>query len=200
MFTLLRATMLMMIGMTIGLLLSLAFTSKPMSGPSPQPTIHSEHAPRIEGVRDLSTLLTTRLDLCDVEFAQLDGYSGDASAALLVRGQAELGIDLTLATLTDVDPVHHSAVLHLPTPAVVTVSVDQAKSTLVAIEYHGLWWLRPQPQTTAMLWQRAFIDAQVQMRHLASAEEQIQHAQVHAGDVIHAWSVPLEWRIEVRWE
>ena len=55
----------------------------------------------IERLSEVSQLLTLKLDLADVLVSRIDGYTGGVEAALLVKGDVCLGVDLSQARFQD---------------------------------------------------------------------------------------------------
>src|SRR5439155_5241093 len=65
----------------------------------PAAVSHSDPAPTLERVRELSSLVTTVADVSDVLVTRVAGRTGSVEAVLLVRGDAELSVDLERARL-----------------------------------------------------------------------------------------------------
>jgi hypothetical protein len=184
---------------SLGALLGWWLGAQPLAAPSSQSMTSTSQAPRLEQVRELATLLTTRLELSDVQLVELRGVSGGLNGAWIIRGSADLGVDVNQAQLAEVDQATRTATLHLPEPAVTSVSLDHEQSRLISLHYEGLWWLRPQPATASAAWTRAHRDAQVQFRRLASSDAQRERARLRAEAVIGDWCGRLGWRIRVIW-
>src|SRR5436309_2155131 len=74
-----------------------------LAGPAPAPAaqrvLHEHTGPSLERVRELSSLVTTRLDVADVQETKISGYTGAVRAVLLVKGDVLLSVDLTKAKL-----------------------------------------------------------------------------------------------------
>src|SRR5512138_2245362 len=83
----------------------------------PAAVSHSAPAPTLERVRELSSLVTTVVDVSDVLVTRVAGRTGSVDAVLLVRGDVEMSVDLGRARLDRVDHAARRGVLVLPPPA-----------------------------------------------------------------------------------
>lgn len=168
---------------------------------STPPAPSSSHAgPTVEQVRALSTLVTTRVDVADVVETRLEGYTGGARAALLVKGDFLLGTDLARARFESVDPVGRTAVLLLAQPDVTSPRLDHERTRLFAIDQRGLWRVVPgDGGIPEALVNRAYRDAQ---RFVAAAggEPSLRpRSRRQAEEVLGAFFHATGWHVEVRW-
>jgi hypothetical protein len=163
-------------------------------------TASSSHAITIDEIRTLSTLLTRRVELADVCVTRIDGYLGSVEAALLVRGgHVDLGVDLDAGDLHIVDSSNHVATLRLPTPHVVTTSLDHSRTRFVMLGYSGVWRINPQPAPARGVVEQALASAQEQFAEAGREPAQIEAARRHVETVVTAWARTLGWNVRVEW-
>jgi hypothetical protein len=65
-------------------------------------------------VQSLSSLVTSRVEVSDVVITKLSGYTGGIEAAVLLRGDFELGVDLSGAKFESMDRAEQSFVRPQP--------------------------------------------------------------------------------------
>jgi hypothetical protein len=103
------------------------------------PPVKTMSAPTIEQLKPLAELMTHRVVVTDALTVSLSGYTGDLRAAVIVRGDAIITVDLTEARIEDVDQQARTAVIVLPPPKVVSARVDHDHTYVFSIESSGLW-------------------------------------------------------------
>src|ERR1700721_2003454 len=121
----------------------------------------------IEEVHQLSSLVTTRVDVADVQITQINGYFGGVKAAILIKGDFLLGVDLSQAKFEKIDPTAKTAVLILPQPSVTSPRLDQARTRIFAIDDNGLWLLAPGDTDTTAVINRGYEQAQAYIANSA---------------------------------
>jgi hypothetical protein len=156
--------------------------------------------PTIEQVQALSCLVTQRVDVADVQETRLEGYMGGMKAALLVKGDFLLGVDLSKAKFESVDPAGHRAVLVLPQPRVTSPRLDQDRTRLFTISESGLWLIAPGagPTSTALI-NRAYRDAQHLIAGACDEPSLMIRGRQQAERVLKAFFDAVGWTVEVRW-
>ncbi len=153
----------------------------------------------IEAVQGMSSLVTLRVQVSDVQFTEIRGYTGSIRAALLVRGEVELGTDLSRAQLVDVDSVKRTATLVLPRPTLHTAKVDLAKTRLVALSKRGLWWIVPGTDAEEAVVFRAYREAEQAMAAAGRRPELEVQAERQAETTLKHFAEGQSWQIGVRW-
>jgi hypothetical protein len=98
--------------------------AKPRPGEAP-----AASPPTVEQVRRLSSLVTTRVEIADVQETAVEGYTGGIRV-MLVRGDFLMGVDLSQARFESVDTVARTATLLLPAPRAASPRVDHARTRL----------------------------------------------------------------------
>jgi hypothetical protein len=155
--------------------------------------------PTIEQVRSLATLLTHRVDVADVQRTTLAGYSGGVSAALIVKGDVQVGVDLGRATFESIDHAARRATLVLPPPMVGTPRVDHARTRLWAITHQGLWQVVPGDRAAVSVVNHAYEQAQRMIGTAADRPELIERSRQQAEGVLKTFFAALGWDVTVRW-
>ena len=196
--TVLVAVMGSVVGLTAGLLVDRLIVSSRAQG-TDSATLASTHALTIQDVRSLSVLLSNRIDVADVCVTRIDGYLGGAEVAVLVRGQIDLGVDLDGAGFSAMDAVRRTATLRLPSPKVVSATIDHQRTRIVALTYSGLWQLNPQSGPAMAVVDRSLADTQRLLERLGSGPELNARSKQQVERVIQSWGQSLQWSIEVRW-
>jgi hypothetical protein len=159
----------------------------------------SQGEPTIEQIQSLATLLTSRIDVADVQRTTLAGYSGGVSAALIVKGDVQVGVDLSRARLESVDIATRRAVLILPPPTVGMSRVDHERTRLWAISHQGLWQIVPGERASVAVVNQAFHEAQQMIGRVAEQPELIEHSRQQAQAVLKTFFAALDWEVNVRW-
>lgn len=178
----------------IGLLLWLPW-HKPTTG------LTDSHAGiTIEQVQALSMLVTTRVEVADVQEVRLSGYTGSTHVAVLVKGDLLLGTDLGSAKLDNVNQEKRTATLILPKPAVRSPRLDHQRTRVFNISETGLWLIAPGGNdVSALVLERAYALGQ---RHVAKAGHDrglIERSKRQAEQVLATFFGVLGWQVEVRW-
>jgi hypothetical protein len=162
-------------------------------------SVHS--GPTIEQVQALSCLVTTRVSVADVLETHLDGYTGGVKAAMLVKGDFLLGVDLSRARFESVDDKARTAVIVLPQPQVTSPRLDHEHTKVFAVLQSGLWQMTPGGgQTSGEVIDRGYRDAQ---RFVATACDDptwMSRSRQQAEHVLAAFFEATGWSIKIRWD
>lgn len=155
----------------------------------------------VERVQALSSLVTARVDVADVQETRVDGHTGGARAALLVKGDFLVGTDLSRARFESVDQSARTAVLVLPQPQVNSPRIDHERTRVFAVTETGLWQVTPgDGQTSAAVIQRGYRDAQRYIAGAAGDPSLLARSRQQAEHVLGTFFAATGWRITVRWE
>ena len=114
----------------------------------------------LEQIEPLGELVMLHVDVSDVIVTDLHGYTGGVTAALLVKGDLFLGTDLSRAHFDLIEVQHHTALLILTPPRVVTSRIDHDHSRIVALWRHGLWDCVPGERPEEAAIERGYAEAQ----------------------------------------
>jgi hypothetical protein len=154
----------------------------------------------VERVQALSVLTTLKVDVADAVVTELRGHAGGTKAALIVRGDYAIGVDLSAARLTDVDQQARTAVLTLPPPRVQYVRLDHERTRLLGVWSSGLWTITPgggDADVAAL--NAAYRDAQRLVAAAAGEQDVLGRAKRQAEQVLGTFFTALGWTVEVRW-
>jgi hypothetical protein len=157
--------------------------------------------PTIEQVQALSCLVTTRVDVADVQETHLDGYTGGAQVAMLIKGDFLLGVDLSQARFESVNNAARTVVLVLPQPQITSPRLDHERTKVFRVNQSGLWQIAPGGgQTSGDVIDRGYRDAQ---RFVAAASNDpsfIGRSRQQAEQVLVAFFNAMGWKVTLRWD
>lgn len=156
-------------------------------------------APTIEQVRDLSELVTTSVEVADVQLTDLRGWTGGVRVAMLVRGQYLLGTDLGQARFEAVDASNRTAVLVLPPPRATNPRLDHDRTRLFAVSPYGVWQIVPSNWAEVAGVNAALVEAQASITSAANGGAQMAAARRQAESVVRSFSRAIDWNVTVRW-
>ena len=154
----------------------------------------------VERVQALSVLTTLKVDVADAVVTELRGHAGGTKAALIVRGDFTVGVDLSAARLSAVDDKARTAVLTLPPPRVQSVRLDHERTRLLGIWSSGLWAITPgggDGDVAAL--NAAYRDAQRFVAAAANDPELLARARRQAEQVLTAFFAATGGTVEIRW-
>lgn len=164
---------------------------------TPRPAYASTSAaPRIEDVRTLARLAVLRVRVADV----IEGSTRGARAAVIVKGDGDISLDLDAIELHAVDPDARTATIRLPRPRPDRPRVDHEATRIFELRTTGLASLNPFADPRADLLHDAMRAAQAQIAALIDDAQLIARAQEQAEAVLIAfyrqmgWTVTIEWR------
>ena len=155
--------------------------------------------PTVEQVRQLASLVTTRVEVADVQETVVEGYTGGMRVALLVRGDFLMGVDLSQAKFESVDASARTATLVLPAPRAASPRVDHARTRLFEVRDEGLWVVVPGDGGRSRVVDRAYGRAQRAVGEAATDPALVQRSKLQAEQVLTAFFGALGWTIRVRW-
>src|SRR5947209_13443372 len=101
------------------------------------------HPLTLERIQTLSVLTTLRVEVADARVTEIAGYTGSIKAVLVIRGEVDIGVDLSKAQFESVDESAHSVTLLLPQPSVHSAHLDQQRTKLIGVWPTGLWSVVP---------------------------------------------------------
>jgi hypothetical protein len=152
----------------------------------------------IQQIQQLSSLVTTKVDVADVQDTQIKGYLGGVKAVILIKGDFLLGVDLSLAKFEKIDSVAETAVLVLPQPSVTSPRLDQARTRIYAIDDSGLWLIAPGDVEKTVVINHAYEQAQNYIESAGKDQELIERSRHQAGNVLTAFFRAVGWTVKIR--
>jgi Protein of unknown function (DUF4230) len=155
--------------------------------------------PSIRHITELADLLTLRLDVADVLVSRIDGLTGGVQVAVLVKGDVNLGVDVSEARFERVDQARRTAVLVLPAPSASSARVDHDRTRLFALSTDGLWTITPGTSDYTAVVNRAMIQAQDLVVSAAQNNDADERARRHAEILLGAFFHSIGWQVQVRW-
>jgi hypothetical protein len=156
--------------------------------------------PTIEQVQALASLVTQRVTVVDAQETTLAGHLGSAKAALLVRGDFLIAVDLSQARLELVDHATRTATLILPQPHVDQPRVDHDRTRLILLSESGLWAITPGDGRTApWVINRAYADAQGFVAQAAGDPSLLAKARQQAQSVLGTFFGAMGWTVRIHW-
>ena len=182
----------MMIGSVLGSLATMAWDRR-----TPVDTLHAY--PSIQNISELADLLILKLDVADVLVSRIDGLTGGTQVAVLVKGDVNLGVDISQARFERVDPVQRTAVLVLPAPSASSARVDHGRTRVFALSTDGLWSIVPGTMDYKTAVNRAMGEAQDLVASAAQNNDADERARRHAAVLLSAFFHSIGWHVQVRW-
>jgi hypothetical protein len=165
-------------------------------GAAPAPVQLASVGPRIEDVRRLARLAVLRVQVADV----IEGRSAGAEAAVFVRGDADLVVDLEQVEIVERDEAARVATVVLPRPHAERARVDHDRTRLYTLRETGLAAWNPFADARPVLLADAMRAAQEAVARAVRAEEFVVQAQQQAETLLRRYGGALRWDICVRWE
>ena len=152
--------------------------------------------PRIEDVRRIAKLAVLRVQVADV----IEGHNGGGRALVLVKGDADMAIDLDQIRVTERDDTRRSAVLSLPQPRPERPRVDHERTRIYEVEKTGLAALNPFADPRMDLLEDCMRAAQASVEQAVSAPDFATRAQEQAESLLGAYYGEIGWHVTVRWQ
>ena len=146
-------------------------------------------------------MTTLKIDVADAQVTELQGYTGNIKAVLLIKGDVSIGVDLSAARFEQVDETSHRALLILPQPKVQSVRLDHEKTKLIGVWPAGLWQIVPGGQdadTVAI--NAAYRDGQRAVSMVAQDAAMLERSRGQVQSVLKTFFSALGWDVEVRWQ
>jgi hypothetical protein len=195
----LRAVACLAVGAAAGWLLAAGRAGEPAPGPAAAAAAHRHAGPTLERLAELSELVALTVDVADVQQTRVDGRVGGIAAVLAVRGDVQVGVDLSAARFEAVDAAARTATLAAPDPAASRPRLDHGRSRVVAVRSDGLWAVTPGDRMHAVVTDRAWAEAQRTVAAAAADPAVVARARGHAERVLRAHFAAVGWDVRVRW-
>ncbi len=153
----------------------------------------------LEQVQELSELVTTRVQVADVQETAIRGYLGGRRVLLVVRGDLLIGVDLSRARFEAMDPQGRTAVLVLPQPRVISARLDHEHTRIAADESEGVWTVVPGDAGRTATANRAYVQAQRFLAAAAVDGHLIEASKRQAERVLRSFFGGIGWTVDIRW-
>lgn len=159
------------------------------------PEIQSS-GPRIEEVRRLARLAVLRVQVANV----IEGRTRGARAAVLVKGDCDIAVDLDQIEIAAKDPRQRTATLVLPDPRPERPRVDHDRTRLYEVRKTGLALLNPLADPRPALLADCMRAAQAEVERAVADPEFVAQAREHAELLLRSFYRELDWDVTVRWK
>ena len=152
--------------------------------------------PRIEDVRKIAKLAVLRVQVANV----IEGNTAGAKAAVLVRGDADITVDLDQIQIVDRNEEQHTVRLILPTPRADRPRVDHNRTRVYELEKTGLAAINPFADPRADLLADCMRAAQEDVEQGVQNPAFIVQAKEQAELLLRAFYKELGWEVAVEWK
>ena len=164
-------------------------------GQSASPPRVLSTAPRIEDVRRIAKLAVLRVQAADV----IEGTTAGAKALVLVKGDADLTIDLDQIEIVERDDAAKRITLLLPSPRPDRPRVDQARTRVFELRKTGLATINPFADPRAVLLEDCMKAAQAAVEKVVQEGDFVGQAKQRVEQLLVAFHRELGWEAAVRW-
>lgn len=161
-----------------------------------QPPQLVSHGLRIDEVRKIAKLAVLRVQVADV----IEGNNHGAMAAVLVRGDADIAVDLDQIQIADKDEQNKTATLVLPAPQPDRPRVDHSRTKLYELRKTGLAVINPFAEPQQLLLEDCMRAAQADVEKAVQDAEFVVKAKEQAERLLGAFYGELGWTVAVQWK
>ena len=193
-----KTLIICLVALTIGVLAG-GFLSARLHAHRRRQMSHQHAGPTLEQVQRLARLVTLNVPIADVQTSRLSGYVGSTSVVIVVKGDVEIGTDLSRATFDSLDVERSTAVLTLPPPTLSRPRLDHERTFIYRIDRTGLWKLSPGDAGQRDLINAALREAQRLLAAAARQSSLIDQSRRLAEEVLRGLFEASGWKIEIRW-
>jgi hypothetical protein len=151
--------------------------------------------PRIEDIRKIAQLAVLRVQAADV----IEGTTSGAKAILLVKGDADIAVDLDHVEVAERDDQAHRLTLLLPTPKAERPRVDHDRTKIYELRKTGLAALNPFADPRQVLLEDCMRAAQTAVEKAVQADEFVTQAKERTEQLLVSYHRDMGWEVAVRW-
>jgi hypothetical protein len=155
----------------------------------------SSSGPRIDEVREIARLAVLRVQVADV----IEGDTAGARAAVLVKGDADMAVDLERIEIADRDEQSRTATLLIPTPVPERPRVDHDRTRIYELEKTGLALINPFADPRADLLADCMRAAQEDVERAVRDAEFVAQAKEQTERLLRSFYREWGWEVTVRW-
>ncbi len=152
--------------------------------------------PRVEEVRRIAKLAVLRVQVADV----IEGRNPGAMAAVLVKGDCDIAIDLSGVEVADKNDAARTATLVIPSPRPDRPRVDHDRTRIYELRKTGWALLNPFAEPQQVLLLECMQQAQQDVEDTVRSEEYIAKAKGQAELLLTGFYRELGWSIAIRWK
>lgn len=159
------------------------------------PRIHSQ-GPRIEEVRRIAKLAVLRVQVADV----IEGNTAGATAAVLVKGDADIAVDLDQIQIAAQDDQKRTITLIVPTPRPDRPRIDHSRTKIYELRKTGLALINPFADPRADLLLDSMRAAQEDVEHAVQDAEFVTKAKEQTELLLTGFYREFGWDVTIRWQ
>jgi hypothetical protein len=152
--------------------------------------------PRIEEVREIAKLAVLRVQVADV----IEGDTAGARAAVLVKGDADMTVDLERIEIADRDDDRRTATLLIPTPQPERPRLDHDRTRIYELEETGLALLNPFADPRADLLADCMRAAQEDVERAVRDAEFVVQAKAQTEQLLRSFYRQWGWEVTIEWQ
>ncbi len=152
--------------------------------------------PRIEEVREIAKLAVLRVQVADV----IEGDTAGARAAVLVKGDADMAVDLERIEIVDRNEQNRTATLVIPTPQPERPRVDHDRTRIYELEKTGLALINPFADPRADLLADCMRAAQEDVERAVRDAEFVIKAKDQTERLLRSFYREWGWEVTIRWQ
>ncbi len=161
-----------------------------------QPAQVVSHGLRIDEVRKIARLAVLRVQVADV----IEGNNHGATAAVLVRGDADMAVDLDRIEIADKDEQKKTATLIVPAPQPERPRVDHSRTKLYELRKTGLAVINPFAEPQQLLLEDCMRAAQADVEKAVQDAAFVVQAKEQVERLLASFYGELGWTVTVRWK
>lgn len=155
--------------------------------------------PSVHRFEDLSSLVTLRVPITDVQATELGGVFGRVRVTVILKGEAELGIDLQRTRVEGLDPVARTCILEIPIPSIRRPRLDMDHTRIVSLQRSWTAWLLPGAPGRTDAVNEALQQAQRRIERLVEDQGLLADAREQCARALRELFRGLGYEVEVRW-
>jgi len=152
--------------------------------------------PRIEEVREIAKLAVLRVQVADV----IEGDTAGARAAVLVKGDADMAVDLERIAIADRNDENRTATLLIPTPQPERPRVDHDRTRIYELEKTGLALINPFADPRADLLADCMRAAQEDVERAVRDAEFVTQAKDQTERLLRSFYREWGWEVTIEWK
>ena len=171
-----------------------AYVGTWLAAPRHSPIVFRSTGPTIRELEEMGELATMRVNVIDVLTAEGDGYRG----SWLIRGDALLTCDMSLAKVQERDDEQQTATILLPLPSPVSPRVDHEKTKTWSVEKST--WIPWRWGDEDAFRDAAMFHAQQLVEEATGSDHNISTAKMHTELIVRNTFKMVGWNVVIRWQ
>lgn len=161
-----------------------------------RPAQLTSSGPRIEEVRRIAKLAVLRVQVANV----IEGRTAGARAAVLVKGDADITVDLDQIEIVARDDAARTATLRIPTPQPDRPRVDHERTKVYELRKTGLAVINPFADPREDLLLDAMRGAQAEVDRAVRDADFVVKAKEQAEQLLTGFYREMGWTVAIEWK